>query len=508
MKNFHIGLRQSSTPNRTAYLNTNISNPDSTMIPNLTTTARRHLRIFARSLALLAMVLSAHASLIYTDFDIPSGSTNVGIFTLSTTSLSSLSQLSSPGVRTRGYAYRSFKPSVTGNYTLGMTDASYDPVMILYSGLTFNPSSPSTGAMALNDDGAWTYTGGNYSFGSRTVNPSAAGGSPDYMPLLLNQSLTSGADYLVVITTYGVSGSVPLPANFFLAGPGAAGLDGAAAAPPAPTSAIWNTASGNWTTTSQWDASTPPVDGVAVEFSGSGGTSTNDFVSGNLSAISGLTFTSSANGSYTINGNALAIGADGIVNNSTSTQTVAIGVTLNASQTFAANTANLVVSGNISGTGNLTKSGNQTLTLSGSNTYNGSTTISSGTLVLASGGSISHSLTGFHVGGAGENAVVILNGGSISNFDGYIGFGNGSTGTVNMNSGNWTNGENLRVGYYGNGTLNLTGGSISNVNGVIGRYGASNGMANVSGGTWSSSYQSPLKNRLYMRFIFYDLCVA
>ena len=256
------------------------------------------------------------------------------------------------------------------------------------------------------------------------------------------------------------------------------------------TMATWNTGNGTWSNDSNWVGGSRPVDGVTVEYAssnGTGGVSTYDNT-GNytLADIYSLQFSSGHNHAYTIAGGNLTIGAGGIVNNSNSTQTIALNLALGANQTIAANTANLLVSGNISGNYSLTKEGNQTLTLTGNSTYNGGTTINSGTLLLESTGQISHSETGFFVGGAGENATVLLNGGSISNFDGYIGFGNGSAGTVNMNSGNWTNGENLRVGYYGNGTLNLTGGNISNVNGVIGRYDASNGVANVSGGTWSS----------------------
>jgi autotransporter-associated beta strand protein len=257
------------------------------------------------------------------------------------------------------------------------------------------------------------------------------------------------------------------------------------------TMATWNTGNGTWSNAANWVGGARPVDGVSVEYaspSGTGGLSTYDNTGGySVADIYSLQFSSGHNHAYTIAGGNLTIGEGGIVNNSNSTQTIALNLTLGANQTFAANTANLLVSGNISGNASLTKAGNQTLTLSGSNSYNGGTTINSGTLLLESTGQISHSGAGFYVGGEDGNAAVILNGGSISNFDSYIGFGNGSTGTVNMNSGNWTNGENLRVGYYGNGTLNLSGGSISNVNGVIGRYGASNGVANVSGGTWFSS---------------------
>ena len=356
-------------------------------------------------------------------------------------------------------------------------------------------------------------------------------------------------------------------------------------------SATWTTGSGNWTTSSQWKDDGLPENSYEVEFAGAdGGTSTNNFASGNLSTISGISFLEGA-GAYTVDGNTLQIGDLGIVNASNQTQTIAINLTLGANQTFAANTANLVVSGNISGgylltkegnqtltlggsntytgittlsagtlalgnadalsgstldhssnatlgfilpgantynigglagdssisignntlsigannestgfsgavsgTGSLTKSGTGALTLSGSNTYSGNTTINEGALVIASTGQIAPSIapsitnqTEFAVAGENSTASVTLDGGSISNFAGYIGFGNGSTGTVNINSGTWTNSENLRVGYYGNGTLNLTGGNVSNVNGIIGRYSGSNGVANVSGGTWSSS---------------------
>jgi T5SS/PEP-CTERM-associated repeat protein/autotransporter-associated beta strand protein len=145
------------------------------------------------------------------------------------------------------------------------------------------------------------------------------------------------------------------------------------------TGAIWNTASGNWSTASQWEDEARPENGDSIEFSGSGGTSTNN---GYLTSIEGLNFTSSANGSYTVNGTALTIGAEGIVNDSANSQSVALDLALGVNQTFAANTANLIVSGTISGNATLTKAGNQTLTLSGNNSYTGGTTISAGTLAL------------------------------------------------------------------------------------------------------------------------------
>jgi outer membrane autotransporter protein len=264
------------------------------------------------------------------------------------------------------------------------------------------------------------------------------------------------------------------------------------------TMATWNTGNGTWSNAANWVGGARPVDGVSVEYAssnGSGGLSTNDNAGGySVSNIYSLQFSSGHNHAYTIAGGNLTVGEGGIVNNSNQTQTIALNLALGANQTFSANTANLLISGNISGNYSLTKEGNQTLTLTGNSTYNGNTIINEGTLVIASTGNISPSTapsisnpTEFTVGGDNSAATVNLNGGSISSFHGRIGYGNGSTGTVNINSGNWTNGDNLRVGYYGNGTLNLTGGNITNADGFIGRYSGSNGVANVSGGTWSSS---------------------
>ena len=182
-------------------------------------------------------IFSAHGALVYTTFNIPAGSSNVGSFNVSTTTLRTLSHLSQSGSTTRPYAYRYFTPSVTGLYTLGMTDADYDAVMILYSGQTSFPElNPGAGAFAINDDGDWDLNGpNNFSFGTQTVNPSASNGSPTHMPLIKDQSLTAGTNYLVAITTYGGSTNpLPLPASFFVAGGGAVTLDGATAAVPEP----------------------------------------------------------------------------------------------------------------------------------------------------------------------------------------------------------------------------------------------------------------------------------
>jgi autotransporter-associated beta strand protein/T5SS/PEP-CTERM-associated repeat protein len=257
------------------------------------------------------------------------------------------------------------------------------------------------------------------------------------------------------------------------------------------TGVVWNTGTGDWTTASQWEDDSLPENGDAVEFSGTGGTSTNNYASGNLSEISGLTFTSSANGSYTINGNALTLGAGGLVNDSTSTQTVAIGLTLGADQTFAANSANLVVSGNISGAASLTKVGSETLTLSGSNTYTGETLVEAGTLAIASGGSLTGTSKIFVGNSTSGNTLDILGTASTGNMTLSHQVGSNDN-TVTVGGGtspaSLTVANLINVGFGGTGnTLDILGnGTVTAASTWIGGYGANNSV-NLTGGVLNST---------------------
>ncbi len=246
----------------------------------------------------------------------------------------------------------------------------------------------------------------------------------------------------------------------------------------APSSAAdWTGGSGNWSSGANWQGGSAPSPGspTPLVFTGSGGVSTND---NQLSTVSGITF--GGTGSYTVNGSAINL-SGGITNNSSYAQTVALGVTLSAAQTFAANSGNLIVSGDLntngnpllmdgantvvisgdmSGAGSLTKNGSGSLTLSGSNSYSGTTTLNAGTLTLQ---------------GSLDGTSLDLDGGAFSQVASGSIAGSGSTLTVSgatvtlAGNNSYTGATTLTAG-----TLNLDG-SLTGSD------------ITVSGGTWSQS---------------------
>jgi outer membrane autotransporter protein len=167
----------------------------------------------------------------------------------------------------------------------------------------------------------------------------------------------------------------------------------------------------------QWENEALPENGDEVEFAGLGGTSTNNFASGNLSSISGLNFVEGA-GAYTVSGNTLQIGEDGIINASSNLQTIAMDLTAGEILAVNAAAAGVEISGVISGNSALTKSGNQTLTLSGNNTYTGGTLVSAGTLAgttqALQGAIINNAVVNFNQSFEGAYAGVMSGTGSLT----------------------------------------------------------------------------------------------
>ena len=107
--------------------------------------------------------------------------------------------------------------------------------------------------------------------------------------------------------------------------------------------------------------------------------------------LGGMTFNAGA-GAFTLGGAAVNL-AGGLVNNSTSKQTVALGITLvGGSQSITAAAGDVAISGNIGESGGhygINVTGPGTVTLTGTNSYSGGTLVSSGKLVMASPNSLS-----------------------------------------------------------------------------------------------------------------------
>ncbi|MEI4507540.1 autotransporter-associated beta strand repeat-containing protein [Sphingopyxis sp. CCNWLW253] len=127
----------------------------------------------------------------------------------------------------------------------------------------------------------------------------------------------------------------------------------------------------------------------------------------------------------------------------------------------------LTMNGAFSGSGSLVKTGAGTLALRGSSGFAGNATVNDGRLS-------------------------ITNGGSVSNFRGFIGNVAGQTGEVAVSGpgSSWTNANHIYVGYSGTGLLTIeNGASVSNVDGFVGVDAGSTGIVTVSGAgsTWTSS---------------------
>ncbi len=137
-------------------------------------------------------------------------------------------------------------------------------------------------------------------------------------------------------------------------------------------------------------------------------------------------------------------------------------------------------------------------TVSNSTSYIGHDSDSDGIVrVDGSGSTWTSSYYDLRVGYQGRGTLDITNGGAVSNGEGYIGYKNGSTGTMRVDGtdSTWTNRDELYVGYSGNGSLNITRGGavISNnayfqQNSYIGYESGSTGSVIVDGigSTWAN----------------------
>ncbi len=296
------------------------------------------------------------------------------------------------------------------------------------------------------------------------------------------------------------------------------------------TTEIWNgLGGGNWGDHADWVSTfAPGLVGDALVFAGNTGlTPSMD----NNYSVTSLTFASGAGGfNLGTSGSTLTITAGGVTNNSANAENLNVPINLTmAPQTLNSAAGDLILEQNLDNGGNLltvtdnghdttlngavsdggglTKTGSGILTLGGNNTYAGTTTVNGGTLLVNGSGVISTYTSQVIVGNAPGNAILNINGGSVSADDAInpaVAIGNisGASGFLFMSSGSLECGAGeFHIGQANGayGAFDLSGGSltIGDVNPadayfvVGGAYGnsPSEGVFNMSGGALNDGAQ-------------------
>jgi fibronectin-binding autotransporter adhesin len=280
---------------------------------------------------------------------------------------------------------------------------------------------------------------------------------------------------------------------------------------PNPTDDLWSTAA-NWTNGVPVNGSLADVHYGVVN---SGNPNTNPVVDVNPQEVGSITFDSGAS-AFNQSGNALTIdgiSGVGVVNSSTTAQTINNAITLGGDQTWNSASGNLTfggaidnnshlltidgssnttINGAISGIGGLTKNGAGTLLLNSANTFGGNVTLNSGTMTAGTNGAfanVAHSITGGTLNNNGKTNSI---GNVTMSGAGSINVGAGGNLTVaSLNSTDTTTSLNVGAGHFtNNSSTALTyGGNISIANGGVFQLGGAPGgsltLTNTSNSTGS-----------------------
>ena len=132
----------------------------------------------------------------------------VGTFDGGGARLTVVANLSDTSAAPREYVAQVFTPSKTGTYVFGLSKSNQDTVLVVYSG-DFDPSSPSAGAINLNDDSDGAGAGG--------VTMNNCGLNAVRCPKI-SMTLNGGSNYSVVVTSYLPNQTVSDGVNFYVFG--------------------------------------------------------------------------------------------------------------------------------------------------------------------------------------------------------------------------------------------------------------------------------------------------
>ena len=132
----------------------------------------------------------------------------VGTFDGGGALLTAVANLIDTSAAPREYVAQVFTPSKTGTYVFGLSRSNQDTVLVVYSG-DFDPSSPSAGAITLNDDADGAGAGG--------VVMNNCGLNAVRCPKI-SMSLNGNTNYSVVVTSYLPNQTVSDGVNFYVFG--------------------------------------------------------------------------------------------------------------------------------------------------------------------------------------------------------------------------------------------------------------------------------------------------
>lgn len=267
----------------------------------------------------------------------------------------------------------------------------------------------------------------------------------------------------------------------------------------------------NWNSPKNWSGNViPPTSGL---------TTTNLVFAGSLRttpsmqaaySVNSISFATNA-ASFTLSsGSTLTLGAGGITNNSTATQTLSLSINTSNSQTWSATSGNLAftsainilsgtltlnaaagqtisVSGGIGGAGSLSFTGSGTTILSSNIKPNGPVLINGSNVIVNAAGSISLVSGGITL--AGNSSLTLASGTvAMTGGDTRIGTDSGDNAILTVNGGSYST-NNLTVSSDGLASVSHTGGTVSiSGNLSLGSAIGQRGTYSISSGQLTSNY--------------------